>query len=345
MNKAFLAGITIMTTIIQGFHIENVHITWGTLLKDAKDILSKLPQYPPYGGWSNIRCACSSVFGLKSTMASIRAPFDDRPVMQVSYELVPSGDATWGKLHRWYVDQLTRTLGQPVKSESLYRDHNPDNTYVSGGVVYSAGWLFGDVRISLSVYGGIRQEETGDAAAGLFIDWINEKKAAGPFISKNSTLEQELSVYLADSRDIQLFTLTDKQRKFYLTHIDIGDPDVTKDEGLRLAQLALYRNDLVQSPEYIRRLLNENEIAVKFIAAERRMVIANKWDATVLDYSKNERISFTELLPARGSGRYHLQVKDLTIIDSRESDTLLRLVAHFESITGVQINRETGYDD
>ncbi len=278
-------------------------------------------------------------------MASIRAPFEDRPVMQVSYELVPSGDKTWGKLHRWYVDQLTMILGQPVRSESLYRDHNPDNTYISGAVVYSAGWLFGDVRISLSVYGGIRQEETGDAAAGLFIDWINEKKAAEPYIRKNSVLEQELSVYLADSKDIQLFTLTDKQRKFYVTHIDIGDPDVTKDEDLRLAQMALYRNDLVQSSEYVGRLLKENEIAVKFLKEERRMVIANKWDATVFDYGKNESISFTDMLPARGCGRYLLQVKDLTIADSRESDTLLRLIAYIEQVTGMQVNRETSYDD
>lgn len=334
-----------MTTITQGFNIEDEHIAWGTLLYDAKEILSKLPQYPPYGGWSNIRCKCSSVFGLNSTMASIRAPFDDRPVMQVSYELVPSGDSTWGKLHLFYLAQLKTIFGKPAKAEDLYKGHIPENKYVSGAVVFSANWLFGDIRISLSVYGGIRHEQTGDAAAGLFIDWINEKKAAGPFISKNSTLEQELSVYLADSRDIQLFTLTDKQRKFYLTHIDIGDPDITKDEGLRLAQLALYRNDLVQSPEYIRRLLKENEIAVKFLTEERRMVIANKWDATVLDYSKNERVSFTDLLPARGSGRYHLQVKDLTIIDSRESDTLLRLVAHIEHVTGIQVNRETSYDD
>lgn len=179
-----------MSTIIQGFFIEEEHIAWGTLFKDTKDILSKFPQYPPYGGWSNIRCACSEIVGLKSTVADIRAPFDDRPVMQVIYDLAPSGDTRWGKLHLFYLAQLKTIFGKPVKAEDLYKGHNPENKYVSGAVVFSAKRLFGDIRISLSVYGGIRQEETGDAAAGLFIDWINEKKAAEPFISKNSKLEK-----------------------------------------------------------------------------------------------------------------------------------------------------------
>jgi hypothetical protein len=334
-----------MTTITQGFNIEDEHIKWGSLFKDAKDILSKFSQYPPYGGWSNIRCKCSEAYGLKSTVANIRAPLDGRPVMQVSYELMPTGDTTWRKLHVSYVTQLIHIFGQPTKTESLYSDRGYNKEYSSGSVVYSAKWLIGDIRISLSVYGGTRHEQAGDSAAGLYIDWINEKKAAEPFRNENIALEKELYAYLVNSNDIEKYALTDNQRKFYVTHIDIGDPDVTKDENVRLAQMALYRNELLQTPDFLQRSLRENEIVIKFLKEEHRMIISNKWDATFLKYSEGETVSFIDISPARGPGGYLLQVKDLSINDVRKSNVLINIVSHIESTTGVQVKRETGYDD
>lgn len=334
-----------MTTITQGFNIDKKYIKWGLLLKEAKDILSNVPQFSPYEGWSNIRCKCSEIFGLKSTEANMRAPFDERPIMQVIYDLVPTDDRIWGKLHLSYVAQLTEVLGQPTKTENLYSERFHNHEYLSGSVVYSATWLIGDIRISLSVYGDIRHEQSGDTAAGLFIDWINEKKAALPFRSNNITLEQELYAYLMDSNDVEKYVLTENQRKFYVTHIDLGDPDVTKDENLRLAQMALYRNELLQTPEFLRRSLRENEIILKFLREEHRMIIANKWDATFLRYHQGEAISFIDILPARGPGSYILQVKDLSISDARKSYTLINIVAHIENITGEHVKRETGYDD
>ncbi|MDE3235499.1 MAG: hypothetical protein KGO81_06050 [Bacteroidota bacterium] len=336
-----------MQTITQGFNIEDEHIKWGTLLKDAKDILRKFSQYPQYENRGEVCCKCTEIFGLKSTVANLSAPLEERPVMQVSYELVPSRETRWGKLHLFYVDQLIKTLGQPTKTESLYNDcyGNLNKEYISGSVVYSANWLIGDIRISLSVYGGIRHEKTGDAAAGLFIDWINEKKAAEPFRYRNIILEQELYAYLGNSSAINKYVLAENQRKFYVTHIGIGDPDVTNDESLRVAQMALYRKELLQTPNFLRHSLKENEIVIKFLTEERLMIIANKWDATILRYSQNETVNFLDVLPARGPGEYFLQVKDLSIIDSRKNDTLLNLVTHIESITGLKVNRETGYDD
>jgi hypothetical protein len=195
LANTFSDNSNCMTTITHGFNIEDEHIKWGLLFKDAKKVLSKFSQYPPYGGWSNMRCKCSEVYGLKSTVANIRAPFDDRPVMQVSYELVPTGDRTWGQLHVYYVAELIKTFGEPTKTESLYGDRFYNKEYISGSVVYSAKWLIGDIRISLSVYGGIRYDQSGDSAAGLYVDWINEKKAAEPFRNRNVALEKEVYAY------------------------------------------------------------------------------------------------------------------------------------------------------
>ncbi|HZH65236.1 MAG TPA: hypothetical protein VEY10_10120, partial [Flavisolibacter sp.] len=133
--------------------------------------------------------------------------------------------------------------------------------------------------------------------------------------------------------------------KFYVTHIDIGDPDVTKDENVRLAQMALYRNELLQTPDFLQRSLRENEIVIKFLKEEHRMIISNKWDATFLKYSEGETVSFIDISPARGPGGYLLQVKDLSINDVRKSNVLINIVSHIESTTGVQVKRETGYDD
>jgi hypothetical protein len=265
--------------------------------------------------------------------------------MQVSYELEPTGDTTWRKLHVSYVTQLIHVFGQPTKTESLYSDRGYNKKYISGSVVYSAKWLVGDVRISLSVYGGTRHEQSGDSAAGLYIDWVNEKKAAEPFRNKNIALEQEIYARLLNSKDIEKHTLTDNQRKFYVPRIDIGDPDVTKDENVRLAQMALYRNELLQTPDFLQHSLKENEIVIKFFKEEHKMIITNKWDATFLKYSEGETIGFIDMLPARGPGGYLLQVKDLSIVDTRQTNTLINIAAHIESTTGVQVKRETSYDD
>ncbi len=334
-----------MTSITQGFDIEGEHIIWGLPFKDVAKTLNKFSQYPPYQGWSNLRCKCSEIYGLKTNEAEVRAPFEDRPIMQVIYQLASLGENSWGKLHTPYVRQLKEVFGSPTKTDSNYDQRHIKREYISGAVVYSAKWLIDDIRVSLSVYGGIRHEDSGDCAAGLFIDWINEKKAAEPFRIKNRLLEEQLLAYLTASSNIEKFTLDYPQRKFYVTHIDIGDPDVSGDRELRASQMALYQNELLQTPSVLQRKLKDNEIAIKFDEDSKRMIIANKCDATILNYDQEEKVSFINVLPARGPGKFVLQVKDLSINDSRKSDVLINLVLHIESKMGIKILRREGYDD
>jgi hypothetical protein len=46
--------------------------------------------------------------------------------------------------------------------------------------------------------------------------------------------------------------------------------------------MALYRKELLQTPDFLQRSLRENEIAIKFLKDEQQMIITNKWDATIL---------------------------------------------------------------
>jgi len=63
-------------------------------------------------------------------------------------------------------------------------------------VIFSASWILGDVRIDLSVYGGTRNESSGDCAAGIYVDWINEIKGASQFRKENELVEKSMAAYV-----------------------------------------------------------------------------------------------------------------------------------------------------
>jgi len=50
-------------------------------------------------------------------------------------------------------------------------------------------------------------------------------------------------------------------------------------------------------------------------------------------------------LPARGSGGRELELKELLIEDSKESNTLLDLIKEIENITGLKAQTSERYDD
>ena len=167
--------------------IDGLKIEWGKTFNEVAILLEWFDKFASYGGWSNLRCKCRNIYGLPSTEMNVRAPFADKPIMQVSYELSPIPKKFLQKIYSPYIKQLSKFLG--ASHYSTYKKPKLKNEFKSGEVVFSSTWLFDDIRISLSVYGGIRYNDSGPAAAGLFIDWIDEKKAAQPFRTEIKKIE------------------------------------------------------------------------------------------------------------------------------------------------------------
>ncbi|HEU4472798.1 MAG TPA: hypothetical protein VFR58_17005, partial [Flavisolibacter sp.] len=332
--------------ILKYYRIDELQIEWGRPFNEVATLLEDVKKFKPYGGWPNIRCRCKNVFGLATTESEVRAPFEDRPVLQVQYELAPIKPGIFQKLHSPFMKQLRKVLGKPNRTESLYRQHKLPKRYLSSVVVYSATWIFGDVRISLSVYGDTREKDSGKAAAGIFIDWIDEKKAAMPYLEKSRTVEEMLSAKITGNMPLRKFLLSDDQHPFTVVHFELADPYIAeKDVDLRAAQMALYKRTLYQTPKYVSDQLELNEVALYSIPDLNQTFISNKWDTAPLEAEEESQLILYEILPARGPGSRQLRLNDLVIRDSRTSNALISLAEEIEGRTGLKIERKEGYDE
>lgn len=328
------------------YEIDGLKIEWGKPLNEVRFLLDKFEKFEPFGGWPNIRCKCPNAFGLVTTEFEVRAPFEDRPVLQVQYEIAPIKSGFLEKLHIPYLEQLENVFGKPVKSEKLYNKILVTKKYLSSAVVFSARWLFDDIRISLSVYGDTRNNDSGPSAAGIYIDWTDEIKAAKPFREKSESFEKLISGHINNDSVINKFKLQYKQRPFRVVHFELSDPYIAeKDNNLRASQLSLYNQELFQTPWQIQNQLEEDEICFYTIRDLGKTFISNKWDTVFLTSTDEKPLIFYELLPARGSGRRELELKELKIDDARDSDTLLKLIQLIETNIGLKIQRQERYDE
>ncbi|SOD15113.1 hypothetical protein [Pedobacter xixiisoli] len=328
------------------YHINGLDIEWGKPLNEVRPLLKDMEELKPYGGWPNRRGKCSSIFGLGATEFELRAPLEDRPVMQVIYQLAPLASATAGQLHLPYLEQLVKVLGKPFKTEDLYSQVDFNKGYAAGSVVFSAKWEFAGIRISLSVYGGTRYDEDRESAAGIFINWIDEVKAAQPFREQALLFEKTMAAQLDSTVVVQKFKLAIPQRAYRMLDYELKDPYLAeKNQELREAQLALYKKELYPSPAMISSQLQADEIGYYPMPDGRKILVCNQWDAVLLDLDQANEMTYWDILPARGSGFRELLLKELRVEDSRSSLVLLDLMEQIETDTKQQIQKEQALDD
>ena len=328
------------------YQIDEIKIEWGKTLSEVQTLLDEKKAFNSHGGWPNIRCSCVEVFGLQTTAVEVRAPFEDRPVMQVTYEIAPIKKALFQKLHSPYLEQLTKVLGKPGKSEEIHNQFNLKKEFLWSSVVFSATWLIEDIRISLSVYGGIRKNDSGLSAAGIFIDWIDEKEAAKPYRQRASRIEKHMAELISNDITIEKFKLEYKQKCFKVIHYELKDPYIAEhDTELRAAQISLYKPELLQTPSIIQNKLNEYEVCLYKIPGMNEFFVSNKWDTTLISPNKTGKLVFYEILPARGPGGKRLDLNDLSIEDSKNSNALVELSEKLENYAKIKIQKETLYDD
>ncbi|OKS88485.1 hypothetical protein [Mucilaginibacter polytrichastri] len=108
--------------------------------------------------------------------------------------------------------------------------------------------------------------------------------------------------------------------------------------------MALYKSALFQTPQLIQYRLNDDEIGIYKIPSINEVFVSNKWDTIPISSDNSSKIVFYEILPARGPGGKQLELIDLNIEDSRNSNSLYNLIEKLESY-GIKIQKETRYDD
>jgi len=326
------------------YHIDGIQIEWGKPLTEVREILEDIEEFNSYGGWPNRRGKCLQAFGLSASEFELRAPHEDRPVMQVIYQIAPiaSGD---NEIHLPYLTQLEKVLGMPIKSESLYPKVDLIKGFESSSVVFSAKWIFEGIKISLSVYGGTRSYDERFSAAGIFIDWIDEIKAAQPYREQAALFETKMAEQLNDKVMPKKFKLQIQQRPYRSANYDIKSFGLVEEEELRAAQLSLYKRELYRTPSVISTQLKANEIAYYQGTAMDKIVVSNKWDTICLTPNQASELIYWDVLPARGAGYKELLLKELRIEDTRNSSSLLDLIAQVEADLSQKVLKNEAYDD
>lgn len=325
---------------IKTYEFEDIPFEWGMTFNEVTKILEGKKKFKPYGGWPNERYKCNSIFGVKANEFEIRAPLKDRPILQIQYELSPIETRFYHKTHVPYIKKLKKELGNPDSASFSYPKDKENQINNSDKVVYSAKWIIGDIRISLSVYGGIRKKDSGIARAGLFINWTNEILAAKPYREKNLKLEEKLEQNLSAKKLIDKFTLEYKQNPFSVTHYEQPDPFIArKDTNLRVHQMALYNKELIKTPNLLNQQLSNKQVIFYHINDIDLWFISNKWDTISLRKKEKENIIFSNVPSESKYGNKELGIKGLILKDAKESGELPKLVSKIESEIGINIQK------
>jgi len=326
----------------RNFSVAGHKIAWGKTLTEVEAILRYEQPLSPYGGWPNLRVKCKDAYGFPATEFEARAPAHSKPVMQVIFELAPPSERCRSIKPNYWAKELQESLGNP---DEVSRSRVPWFATPSGSVTYCAFWNIDDVRLTLSVFGGLRENEAGISAAGLFIGWANVIEAAKPFLARNMILEKELEINSHEATDLSIFKLDRKQEPFYSADYHLSNPDIAlKNELLRLSQRALYKSRLLETPPIIKDMLNKNEVALWKMDRETKMVVSTHWDSVIIEAPAIHKIEWVNVLPAKGRGGMSLDADDLTLRDVHSSEKLTSVVRHIQKFIGHPIQCKKDFD-
>ncbi|UOR06807.1 hypothetical protein MUN82_06810 [Hymenobacter aerilatus] len=323
------------------YPIDDQQLPWGLTLAEAERQLGQQAWLPPYGGWPNLRGACRSVLGLAAVEYNLRAPAHHKPVMQVSYELAPPLNhlGTGPVAAARWVQPLTQLLGAPAEIK-----HYPEKPRWDM-VTDTARWEWPTVRLSLSVFGGVRQEKAGPTAAGLYLAWLDEQTAARPFMAAVRAQSAALEASVARIQEPLLFTTQGRQTSYYQPDYSTPYPHAAlADTERRQAQRALYRDGLCETPTPLQTRLHDQQVALWAVPDQAAWAVSIRQDTIVLTPPTLPAVELITLRPAKGGGAMLLSIGDLHLQDAYTSPTLGQLAAALEQHVGVVVRRVEQYD-
>jgi hypothetical protein len=327
----------------QHFFVDDQPLPWGLSLAEVDAGLSGRAWLVPYGGWPNLRSVCRSVLGLAAVECNLRGPAWHKPVLQVSYQLAPPpGHPGPGPADpAYWTAPLSQLLGPPTKAGP---SANPAPG--AGSVVYSAEWQRPQLHLSLSVYGGVRAEAAGPAAAGLYLHWQDELTAAAPYVAAAAARSNALNARFGwISRELIFRTAQPQTGYFWLPSPASTAEAARAETRLRQAQRALYRDNLCDTPTTLQEQLTEHEVALWPVRGRgATWAVSTKWDTTVLKAPDWPPLELHLLHPAKGSGTQWLAVGDLRLHDSYGAPGLGQLAAALERYAGAPVRRTEDYD-
>lgn len=324
------------------FEIDNKPFKWGQTFNDIFDSFGNDNLNKSTSPWKIHTVNSNGFLGLDGVSCEFYGPSFDKPISSISFELKPLKTGLFQKPYSPYMKQLEAILGKPdgIHKNPLPKGKKYNEGYSSGYVIYAPHWWFGDFRIGLSVYGGVRNEGFGETAALLYIGWFNEIEMAKPYITdfykKETTITKGLTL-------IEGFELEYSQMKNFRRHYELPDDSIAdKNDEIRAAQLALYHTNLFRTPNDLSNQMKPNQISLMYSDTAQKHILANKFDFTTFDNESN--FEFRKILPARGRGGTEIKIGDITIRDKPHSVSLNNLKNKLETL-GFSLKSLEYYDD
>ena len=338
----YTAGLTLQSMptslLLTRFFLDDVTLPWGTTLAEVAARLAGRPQWPPYGGESNLRPICAHVLGLPAIDCHLRAPAHSRPVLHASYALAapPSYAGQPTEASQWQAP-LTARLGPPTWAEVVARP-GPAG---ADTVVYAARWQGPGVLLGLSTFGGLRHEAGGAVAADLFLDWEDEATAAWPYAEAAARAATQLAVGVGPAVAATGWQLARAQVPY--THFDSRQPQPPTD-AQRRAQRALYCEHLLETPPYFQQRLAATEVALWLVPGSAAWAVSTCWDTVVLPAAAPPPVELLTAQPGRGRGYLQLDIGPLRLTDALGAPALPALAAALARLPGVVVSRREDYD-
>lgn len=305
------------------FEIDNKPFKWGQTFEDIFDLFGHVNLNSGSSSWKLHKVKSNGFLGLEGVSCQFYGPAFNKPISSISFELKPLKIGLFQKPYSRYMKQLESILGKPngIQIAPLPNGQKYNEGYSSGCVIYAPHWWFGDFRIGLSVYGGIRNEGLGDTAALLYIGWYNEIDMAKPYINDFYKMESSISKSMTSVEDFELEHI---QTKTFRRHYELPDDSIAnKDDEIRASQLALYHTNLFRTPSNLSNKMKQNQISLMFSDTAQKYVLANMFDFTTID--AESIIEFIKVLPARGGGGTEVRIGDFLIRDKPNSEPLTNL--------------------
>lgn len=288
-------------------------LDWHTPLAAVQQALGSDNIPDPYAhmNWPACHVAATKLPGLQaSTM--IRGPRWDRPGIQYNVDLpplapgIPQADD--------FRELLAAHLGIPVKQNQYESDYPSEYS-----VAASLDWVLGPLDISLSVYGGIREQPTGVTAAGLYVNYTDVAMLAQPFRDERARAHLQLDAWTSQARIVQQVRLHGPVR-----HMLDDAPD---DPARRAAYLTVYKPEVLDTPLLLGAALDPHSLCLWHDAASGHWGISNKWDTVAFAVGQVVAADAYRALPARGSGNNSLRVAGLYHEEPFDSDALQQITA------------------
>ena len=334
------------------YSINGVEIKWHKTFGEVNEALLQMERFDMskiFSSWELRKFKCPEIFGMPTNECTINAPYNDRPVLWVDYQLKPMQLAPSDELHSPYIRHLLSILGEPHKVFKDYKRAEELKAYRWGAVVYYAEWKVEKITLRLTVYGDIRKQDSGLAAAELSAK-LDELVAAEPYLEEKYGREQKLKAIAEDANMVTIFKLDQRQYGYpryrepqsFLSKL-LGRS--TANSALYDAKMALYKKSLFHTPKALSKKLQVSDVALYYSTLATSWLISTKFLTVTLNDIDQTEYLYTNLLKGRGPGRQELKIEELIIEDAPASKSLFRIIDKLEKELETTIKRVEYYDE